>query len=177
MNPNIASRSSPGSRGLPRPAALTALSDWWSGRDDRERRLLSLAAVVVGAALVWTVALKPAWTQVTRAPARLNAADAQTLSMQRLAVEARELRGASQVTMAQSVAALKSASGRLGDTAKLTVQGERAILTVENIDVESLRAWLAEVRSGARARPVEAQLSRGPKGYSGTVTLSLGAAS
>ena len=40
----------------------------------------------------------------------------------------------------------------------------------------ALRAWLTEVRSGARGRPVEAQLARGAKGYSGTITVTLPAA-
>jgi general secretion pathway protein M len=37
-----------------------------------------------------------------------------------------------------------------------------------------LQGWLGEVRSAARARPVEAQLTRGPKGYAGTLVLTLG---
>ncbi len=160
----------------PNPMLASALA-WWNGLGDRERRLVAICAVLVGAALLWLVGLKPALTQLQQAPAKLDAADAQTLAMQRLAVESRDLRGATLVTMAQSVAALKSASARLGPTAKLTVQGDRAVLTVENLDVDAIRSWLAEVRSGARARTVEAQLSRGPKGFSGTVTLSLGAAS
>ena len=43
--------------------------------------------------------------------------------------------------------------------------------------LEALRAWLSEVRSGARARAVEAQLSRGAAGFSGSITLSLGGSS
>jgi general secretion pathway protein M len=40
-----------------------------------------------------------------------------------------------------------------------------------------LREWLAEARAGARARPVEAQLSRGALGFNGSVVLSLGGGS
>ena len=40
----------------------------------------------------------------------------------------------------------------------------------------SLAAWLAEVRSAARARVVEATLTRGPQGYSGSVVVALGGA-
>ena len=39
-----------------------------------------------------------------------------------------------------------------------------------------LSAWLAEVRSGARARPVEANLSRGASGYNGTIVVTIGGA-
>jgi general secretion pathway protein M len=36
-----------------------------------------------------------------------------------------------------------------------------------------LRDWLAEVRSSARARPLEANLARGPLGYSGSIVVAL----
>jgi general secretion pathway protein M len=48
------------------------------------------------------------------------------------------------------------------------------VLTLNGVSGEQLRSWLAEARSGARARPVEAQLSRGPQGYTGTLVVSLG---
>ena len=55
------------------------------------------------------------------------------------------------------------------------MQSDRATLTlVTGVAPEALRAWLTEARSGARARPVEAQLQRGPLGYTGTISLTLG---
>jgi len=58
------------------------------------------------------------------------------------------------------------------------IQGERATLTLNTgVNPEALRAWLNEARSGARARPVEAQLQRGPLGYTGTIGVALGGAS
>jgi general secretion pathway protein M len=160
-------------------AASRLAAPWlaqWQALGDRERRLVVLAAVLIGGALLWLVALKPPLTLMREAPRQLDTLEAQTRNMQRLAEEARELRTAAQVSPAQSVAALRAASARLGPGAKLAVQGERAILTVDGVDGETLRAWLAEVRSGARARPVEAQLSRLPKGgYSGSVTVTFGA--
>jgi general secretion pathway protein M len=84
------------------------------------------------------------------------------------------LRTASPLSAAQSLLALKTASDRLGDKARLSVQGERAVLTLNGVGREALRNWLAEVRSGARARPIEAQLSRGPQGFTGTLTLATG---
>ena len=41
---------------------------------------------------------------------------------------------------------------------------------------EALRAWLLEARSGARARPLEAQLQRNPQGFSGSIGLVLAGA-
>jgi general secretion pathway protein M len=156
---------------------LQPLRERWAALQDRERYLVAAALVLVVAALLWMVAIKPAVNLLKQAPGQLDALDAQMQSMQRLAAEARELRGAPQVGINQSQAALRAASERLAPQAKLAVQGEKAVLTVDGIDGENLRAWLTEVRSGARARPIEAQLTRGANGYSGTITLAIGGAS
>jgi general secretion pathway protein M len=132
---------------------------------------------VVGVALLWMLALQPAWRTVREAPARLDALDAQLQAMQRLAAETTELRAAPAVSTAQSGAALKAASDRLGAQGRLVLQGERAVLTLTGANTEQLRGWLAEARSGARARPVEASLTRGPNGYSGTIVVAIGGAS
>jgi general secretion pathway protein M len=96
--------------------------------------------------------------------------------MQRLAAESREMRAASPVSPEQAAAALKVATERLGGAGKLTVQGDRAVLTLDGARVAALRDWLTEARTGARGRPVEVTLTRGAKGLSGTVVLALGAA-
>ena len=94
--------------------------------------------------------------------------------MQSLAGEAAELRAAPSVNRDQANAALKAATERLGAAGKLVLQGDRAILTVNNAGTAALRDWLAEARSGARARPLEASLSRAASGYSGTVVMAVG---
>jgi general secretion pathway protein M len=95
--------------------------------------------------------------------------------MQQLADETRQLRGVAPVGTDQAVAALKAATDRLGAKGKLLMQGDRAILTATGLEPSQLRDWLAEARTGARARPVEANLSRAAQGFNGTVVLSLGA--
>jgi general secretion pathway protein M len=156
---------------------LDAVRMRWAALPQRERRLVLLAAGVVGVALLWMLALQPAWRTVREAPARLDALDAQLQAMQRLAAETSELRAAPAVSAAQSGAALKAASDRLGAQGRLVLQGERAVLTLTGASTEQLRGWLAEARSGARARPVEANLTRGPKGYNGTIVVAIGGAS
>ena len=75
---------------------------------------------------------------------------------------------------AQAAAALKSASERLGDRARLVLQGDRATLTLTGVASEALGAWLQEARSTARERPLEVQLLRNPQGFSGKVVVGLG---
>ena len=163
---------------LPAPwlAQLSALRARWQGLGPRDRRLLGLALAVLGAFVLWSVAIQPAWRTVRDATSQLDRLDAQLQEMQVLASEARELRGAAPFSAEQSAAALKSASERLGSKGRLSLQGERAVLTLNGASSSQLREWLVEARAGARARPVEAQLSRNAQGFSGSVVLSLGGA-
>lgn len=155
-------------------APLAALGRWWQARAPREQRLLVLAAAAVAVALLWFVALAPALRTLARAPAEIAAAQAQLQTMQRLAAEARELRAAAPVSVEQAGIALQAATARLGDKGRLVLQGDRATLTVRDIGSGALRDWLTEARSGARARPAEATLTRSPGGLSGTVIVALG---
>jgi general secretion pathway protein M len=149
---------------------------WWRGLGARERRAVVLAGMLLAAALLWLLALAPALRTLARVPAQIDAAEVQLQAMQRLAAEARELRSATPVTPEQAGAALRAATERLGEPARLALQGERAVLTVNGVGGSALRDWLAEARSGARARPVEVSLTRGANGLSGTLVLAIGGA-
>ncbi len=153
--------------------ALEPLRRWWDTLAPRERTLVGVAAVAVVVLVTWTLAIQPAWRTLREAPARQARLDEQWQAMQRLADEARALRALPPVAKAQAANALKSASDRLGEQGRLSLQGERAVLTLNGASTSQLRGWLAEVRSGARARPVEANLTRGAEGYSGTIVVAL----
>ena len=161
---------------LPAPiqALRTEALQRWAAMPPRERMGLTLAGIAIGIAIVWMIGVAPALRTLREAPAQIDSLDLQLQAMQRMATEARDLRGAAPVPATQAALALKSATDRLGDKAKLAVMGDRATLTLSGVTGEALRAWLIEARSGARARPVEAQLTRGPQGYAGTLVVSLG---
>lgn len=164
------------SRGPTLPPALAAARTQalaaWSGLAPRERLGASAAMLAVGVLIVWMIAVAPALRTLREAPAKLDALDAQLQSMQRLAGEVRELRNVSPVSAQQAADALKSATDRLGDKGRISIQNDRATLTLTGVSGERLRAWLGEARSGARARPIEAQLTRGPQGYAGTLVVT-----
>jgi general secretion pathway protein M len=151
-----------------------ALQARWRGLAAREQMLLALAAAAITLLLLWLLAVQPAWRTLSRAPAEIDRLDAQLQTMQALATEAQELRTAPPVTPDQATEALKAATTRLGDKARLMMQGERAVLTLNGIGSGALRDWLAEARAGARARPLEANLTRSTQGYSGTLVVGLG---
>jgi general secretion pathway protein M len=153
--------------------ALAPLRAWWRGLAVRERRMLALAATLLVVMMLWLLAVRPAWRTIADAPQQIDALDAQLQTMQRAASEATELRGAPPVNAAQATAALKTATERLGDKGKLLLQGDRAVLTLKEVGTGALSDWLAEARSGARARPLEVTLSRVAQGYSGTLVVAL----
>ena len=146
----------------------------WAMLAGREQRLLSTAAVLVGAALLWALAIAPAWRTLAAAPAQQDALDLQGQRMQALATEAVALRAVAPVPMDQAQAALSAATERLGAPSKLSLQGERAVLSLKGVSSAQLNAWLAEARAGARARVVEANLVQTNPGlYDGSLTLAL----
>lgn len=158
-------------------AALRARAvAWWRALAPRERQGALIAAVLVGTAIAWLVAVRPALTTLRTAPIAIDKLDAELQQMQLLATESRALRAAPPVAPAQAASALQAAAARLGAKAKLVQQGGRATLTLAGVDGDALRSLLAEVRSTARARPIEAQLVRSKAGYDGTLVLAVGGA-
>ena len=154
--------------------ALGPLRARWAALGARDKRVVTMLGWVLGALLVWLVAVQPALRTVREAPARLDQLDAQLQQMQRLAGEARSLRDTPTVSAMQAQAAVKAAGDGLEGAARTMLAGERATVTFTNVGVTDLREWLAEVRASGRARPVEANLTRSPQGtFSGTVVLAL----
>jgi general secretion pathway protein M len=158
------------------PAAtmLQAGRAYWAAMAPRERWLVRAALGAVMLLVLWLLALQPALKTLRQAPAQLDALDAQSQAMQRLAAETQALRATPPLSAAQASVALKAASDRLGDKAKLTMQGERAVLSVNGLGATALREWLQEVRASARARPLEATLTRSGQGFSGSIVLATG---
>ena len=154
-------------------AGVAPLQARWKALAKREQRLVAVAVTLVALALLWWVAVAPAWRSVQSAPARLDQLDAQLQSMQRLASEARSLRATPAVGPQQSQAALKAATDALAGAGRLVITGERATLTFVNASGTQVRDWLAEARSAARTRPIEANLSRGAQGFNGTLGVAL----
>ena len=167
-------------RSIALPPALTGLRQqadaWWRSRGARERQAVALVALVLAVFVVWSAFVQPALRSVRAAPEQLDRLEAQMQQVQRVAAESTALRAAAPVSAAQASLALKAASDRLGDGARLTLQGDRATLTLTGTSPDALRGWLLEARSGARARPIEAQLQRGAAGYSGTISVTLAGA-
>jgi general secretion pathway protein M len=147
---------------------------FWRSRAPRERQLIVAMALVLGLFIVWLIAVRPALATLRETPAEIDRLDAQWQQMQMAALESASLRSASPVPPQQASEALRAATDRLGGKGKIALQGDRAVLTFSGVPFEALRDWLGEVRSAARARPIEAQLLKGASGYSGSISIAMG---
>ena len=157
------------------PGSAAQARAMWLARTPRERLGATLAAAALLLLLVWVAAVRPALRTMREAPAQIDRLDAELRRMQTLAAESRLLRAEPPIPPSQAGAALQAATARLGAAGRLALQGDRATLTLDGVQPPALAAWLDEARSTARARPLEAQLTRSPKGgYSGTLAVGLG---
>ena len=142
--------------------------------DARERQMVIVIGGLLAFLIVWLLLVRPAWKTLDEAPALRAQADAQLLQMQAISNEAKQLRALPPVPQSAAEQVLKSATDDLGGKAKISVQGDRATLSVTGINGEDLRTWLIKARGGARARPVEANLLRAGDGYNGTLVVAIG---
>jgi general secretion pathway protein M len=168
-------------RAITLPPALASLrteaAARWKSFAPRERMALGVGGGLLALFIAWSLLVAPAWRTSRDAPVELDRLEIQLQLMQRLAADAKGLKGGPPVTPAQAVEPLKAATQRLGDKATLVFQGDRATLTLTGVSGDALRDWLGEARSAARARAIEVQLNRAPEGYAGTVVVTLGAGS
>lgn len=130
----------------------------WAQRSARERQLLSLAAVVLALAAVWRIALAPALQTWHEAPARQAALDRQSAQMRQLKAQAQSLKKPSAISRADAVQWLERNLSGLGADAKLSLQGERATVSLQAAPADGLAPWLQQAREHAQALPVQAQL-------------------
>jgi general secretion pathway protein M len=140
---------------------MNALKQWWGGLAAREQSMLTLAAVVVGLALLWLVAIAPAVQTLRASEAQHAQADAHLQSMQALAAQAKQLRTQRLLSSEESQRNLEnSVKQTFGTSATLSVTDARASLTLKAAPPDALALWLSQARINARVVPSEARLQR-----------------
>ena len=149
----------------------------WQGLAPRERKGLTIAGWFVGLALLWWVLLGPAINTLRKAPAQHAALDTQIEQMQRMAASAEQLKEQNSVPIPSRGAAqssLTQATTSLGATGQISIQGDRAILTLRGASPDALALWLSQVRVNARLTPISAQIDRrsNPEGWHGQITVA-----
>ncbi|MCU0957798.1 MAG: type II secretion system protein M [Hydrogenophaga sp.] len=165
------------------PTSTSPLQGWrekldtaLAGLAPRERLAVQLALWLLGLALLWWLALGPAWRTLSQAPERHARLDAQLDEVRQLAATASALREQASgqvIGRAAALRAIEVSMATLGGTGQMSVLGDRVSVTLSNTPPQSLAQWLAQVRLNARVVPVEAQLNAGtaPQAWSGTIQL------
>lgn len=158
--------------------SLNALQARWVQLAPRERNLLTLAASVILVALLWQLLLAPSLRTLRTAAAQAQALDAQLQHMQSMQTQAKALQQQAPLSYADAVRALNLATKQtLGASAQISVNAERATVTLQATSADALAQWLAQARLNARATPLEARLNRfaTPTGvtWSGVLVMGL----
>jgi general secretion pathway protein M len=147
---------------------------WWGRLAGRERGLVAMMLVIVVAAVLWFVGVAPALRTLRSAPSQIAALDAQWQSLQGLALEARSLQGRAPLGRDEAVRELEqSARQRLGTSAQVTATADRVTVVLRGAPPQGMAAWLSQARLKARAVATQANLTRGPAGWDGTLVLNL----
>lgn len=147
----------------------------WAQLAPREKLLVSVAAAVVGLALLWWVALAPALQTLRGAEAQHRVLDAQLQQMRSLQVQAQALQAQPQQGADEALRALEaSIRQRLGTTARYSIAADRVSVTLTGTPPDALAQWLTQARVNARALPAEARLARNAAGqWDGTLVMTL----
>lgn len=145
-----------------RPASPARLQTWWATLAPREQRLAAIAALLVGVALLWWVALAPALRTLSTAPAAHAALDAQLQQMASLQAQARAMQGQPRPSREDALRGIETAARKgLGPDAQVRAAGGDAVaIGLRSVPADQLADWLAQARANARAVPREAHLTR-----------------
>ena len=162
--------------------AFTTLQSAWQQRPPRERRLVWLAAIVIGAAWLWSWALGPALATWRQAPLKQAELDQKTRQMQALQAEARQLQAPVRLQRQPALDLLERLGKEwLGEGAQLELRGEQLKVLLKATPASGLARWLEQAREQAQALPQAARLQRVPDTgqdedavfWSGELTLRL----
>lgn len=135
---------------------------WLASRAPRERLALQAAVWLLLAALIWSLAIAPAWRVLQAAPARQAVLLPQLHQMRAMTTEAKTLQQSESARppgWSERLRALESTTQRLlKDQAQLSPSGEQVTVTLRDATPTALAQWLQEARVNAHLRPTRVQL-------------------
>ncbi len=142
---------------------IRRLRAWWNGLAPRERAGTAAALLVVGTALVYSIAVAPAWTARSRLQQELPRLQEQAAQVEALSAEARSLK--ERGTGFDDPQALRSGAERSLERAGLSggvaVEGARGLaVNVRGIPAGAWLAWLEAFTRESRLRIVHARIAR-----------------
>ena len=150
------------------------VGEWWGRLAAREQQLVALMAAVVVLALVWFVGVAPALRTVRNAPAQIEALDMQWQTMQALGAQARTMQGRPPLTRDEALREMElAARQRLGGAAQVNATADRVTVVLKDAPPQMMAPWLSQARLKARVVVSQANLTRTPLGWEGTLVFNL----
>lgn len=129
----------------------------------RERLMVLTAVVVVSMAILWMLLLAPALNTLKKVHSDRPALESQWQHMLGLQQQAQALKAKPRTSPEAARQALEtSVRNSLGNAADLQWSGERATVTLNEVDAYRLSQWLARARTEANAMTVQTRLMRAP---------------
>ena len=148
---------------------------WWTTLSARERAAVAAGAALVIAAVLYLLAIEPAWRTRARLALELPRLQAEAAEVRALALEAKRLR--SRALAIESPEQTRAAVTRLLAEKKLDLTVREAegrlVFSAKRADAAAWIGWLNEVSSALPLRVTSAQVSRaGPGVVDAEVTLA-----
>ena len=154
-------------------AAIAPVRTRWAQISPREQRLGRAALALLVLALVWYVALRPAIATLRTAQSQGPQLRAQLQDMLQLQAQAQVLQAQPAAQTQDSKSLLEAALPTLGATARMSLTGDRATVTLDGSSADDLAQWLTQARLNARARPLEMHLTQSQGLWKGSIVLQM----
>ena len=154
---------------------IDRFGNFWTEREPRERRMLSVGAAVMAAALIYLVGFAPALQGTARLQKTLPEMRQQAASLQALAREAQALGagGATGATLSTQEG-IEAGLARKGLKAQsVVVTGDLVRLQMNNVSFAGILDWLDETQKSARLSVAESSFTALAQTDMVNATLSL----
>jgi general secretion pathway protein M len=143
---------------------IARLRTWWLGLGRRERAMTAAAASFVLLALLYLIAIEPAWKARERLGAELPRLRAQAAEVNSLAQEVKQLtsRGVAVESAATAKTALEQSLARANlGSVRVTVLDERRVaVNAGTVPVTQWLTWAEEAARESRLRVAAVRISR-----------------
>lgn len=143
---------------------IARLRAWWLGLARRERAMTAAAGSFVLLALLYLIAIEPAWKTRERLGTELPRLRAQVAEVNSLAQEAKQLtsRGVAVESAAAAKIALEQSLARanLGGVGVTALDERRVAVSAKAVPVTQWLAWAEEAARESRLRIAAVQISR-----------------
>lgn len=139
---------------------------WWQGLSRRERAMSAVGAALAAAALLYLLAIEPAWKARVRLGVELPKLRAQAAEVDALAQEASRLKGAGvgvqSAGAARTALEQSAARGNLGGIRVAVLDERRLTASAKGVPAWQWLAWLEQTARESRLRIAQVKISRTP---------------